>query len=428
LPDHTYHDQDNGKPVYRIAAGYQSSEPYIRKRSGPVENKVRKSFENLLAYCEKEKFMGYDPYDGLNSRLFKSIPYLSKNRLARLIWIQAFKRLPVNLRPLTGVKKGYNPKALGLFLSGYCNLFSQEPEEKYLEKIEYFSDKLGSLSAKGWSGYCWGYNFDWQARAFFQPENTPTVVATTFVACALLDAYEITKEDRLIKMARSACDFILKDLNRTYDENGDFAFSYSPLDNSVVFNASLLGSRLLARVFSYTHEPELSEAAGKSVRFCCGYQHKDGSWSYGKQSFHQWIDNFHTGYNLECLYDFMKFTGTNTWSDNFEAGMKYYLVTFFTSDGVPKYYNNSVYPIDIHSSAQLLVTLAKTGRMNEHKELAARVLDWTLDNMQSKDGYFYYQINKHFSSRIPYMRWAQAWMFYAMTFMSPLRGQVKRKK
>jgi hypothetical protein len=129
------------------------------------------------------------------------------------------------------------------------------------------------------------------------------------LASALLDAYEITGEDQLLKMARSACDFILKDLNRTYDVNGNFAFSYSPLDKTVVFNASLLGSRLLSRVYSFTHEKELLDRLQKSVVFCCDYQKNNGSWSYGTLDFHQWIDNFHTGYNLECIADFMKYSG-----------------------------------------------------------------------------------------------------------------------
>lgn len=75
----------------------------------------------------------------------------------------------------------------------------------------------------------------------------------------------LTGDERLLTNARSTCNFILKDLNRTYDEIGNFAFSYSPLDKSVVFNASLLGSLLLARVYSFTEEKELIEEAKKSV-------------------------------------------------------------------------------------------------------------------------------------------------------------------
>ncbi len=376
---------------------------------------VLKSFERLEEYCKNENFKGWDPFDGLNSKLFQTIPLLSKNRFAKLIWIQSFKRSPINLRKITGVEKDYNSKAIGLFLSGYCNLYIKEPRIEYFEKINFFSNKLLELQNTEWNGSCWGYNFDWQARAFFQPKNTPTVVASVFVASALLDAYEITKNETLLKTARSTCNFILKDLNRTYNNEGDFSFSYSPLDNSVVYNASLLGSRLLARVYSFTEEDELFAEAKKSITFCCNYQKENGSWGYGALPFHQWIDNFHTGYNLECISDYTKFTKDDSYLNYLNKGFDYYTNTFFTLEGIPKYYNNSVYPIDIHSSAQLIITIVKLSKFNEHKKLVDKVLKWTIENMQSERGYFYYQFNKYFSSKIPYMRWAQAWMFYALT-------------
>jgi hypothetical protein len=313
---------------------------------------ITKSFFKLKSYCEAESFKGYDPFDGLNSTFFNSIPFISKNRLARLIWIQTFKRSPLNLRSITGIKKEYNPKALALFLSGYCNLYKLSPENEYLEKINFLSEEILTLTNNEWSGSCWGYNFDWQARAFFQPKHTPTVVATTFIGSALLDAYEITINKKLLTTARSACDFILNDLNRTYDNNGNFAFSYSPLDRSIVFNASLLGSRLLARVYSYTKETVLIEASKKSVTYCCKFQKSDGSWSYGTHDFHHWIDNFHTGYNLECIADYIKYSGDNTNVEELKKGFNYYINTFFTSEGISKYYNNSIYPIDVHAPAK----------------------------------------------------------------------------
>ncbi len=378
-------------------------------------NQVLKSLATLEEWCEREEFKGWDPYDGLNSSLFRSIPLISKNRFTRLIWIQAFKRSPVNFRNISGVNKEYNPKGLGLFLSGYCNLYTMEPKAVYLEKIIFFSKKLLELQNTEFHGSCWGYNFDWQARAFFQPKNTPTVVASVFIANALLDAYEIAADKKLLNTAISTCDFILKDLNRTYDKNKNFCFSYSPLDKSVVFNASLLGSRLLARVFSYKNDSIYLTEAKKSVEFCCSQQQENGSWSYGSLPFHQWIDNFHTGYNLECIADYMKYSEDNSYKEHLNKGFDYYVQTFFTEKGIPKYYSNSVYPIDIHASAQLIITLAKLNKFQEQKKLMDKVLDWTVKNMQSDKGYFYYQINKYFSTKIPYMRWAQSWMFYALT-------------
>lgn len=376
---------------------------------------VRESFDKLKAYCEAEDFKGWDPYDGLNSRLFRAMPFVSRKRLPRLAWIQLFKRSPVNLRTITGVAKDYNPKGLGLFLAGYCNLYRAEPSEAYKNKITYLADKLIKLRTAGYSGSCWGYNFDWQARAFFQPRYTPTVVATTFIAYALMDAYEITGVQQYLDVALDSRHFILQDLNVTYDDDGDMAFSYSPEDHTQVFNASLLGSRLLARIYSYTGDAQLLDMAKKSVAFCCKHQRADGSWSYGTLPFHQWIDNFHTGYNLECIQEYRKYSGDPSFDRNLRVGLDYYLKTFFTEDGVCKYYSDKLYPIDIHNPAQLVITLSRLDVFKTHRSLIDKALEWSIRNMQDKKGYFYYQKNKRYQSRIPYVRWAQAWMFYSMT-------------
>ena len=73
------------------------------------------SLDKLRIYCEAEDFKGWDPYDGLNSTLIKFCPFRHSN-FFRLAWIQAFKKCPINLRPLFLVKKDYNPKGLALFL------------------------------------------------------------------------------------------------------------------------------------------------------------------------------------------------------------------------------------------------------------------------------------------------------------------------
>ena len=372
------------------------------------------SFKRLISYCEKENFKGWDPYDGLNSWVIQKT-ILGKSRFFRLAWIQLFKRNPINFRQVFGVRKDYNPKGLGLFLIGYCNLYTKENKKEYLEKIRFLSDKLLQLQTKGYSGACWGYNFDWQARAFFQPKYTPTVVATSFISEALLLAYDITKKEEYLKAAISSCDFILKDLNKSFDNEEDYTLSYSPLDSTQVFNAGLLGAKLLCLVYQFTNESTLIDEAKKIVSYVSKKQADDGSWVYGTLPFHQWIDNFHTGYNLECIFIYQKITGDKTFQVNIDKGLTYYLNTFFTEEGISKYYNNSTYPIDIHAPAQLVVTLAKLDKLKENKELVDKVLNWTIKNMQSSQGYFYYQKKKHITSKIPYIRWAQSWMFYAFS-------------
>jgi len=385
---------------------------------------LEKSFLKLKTYCESENFKGWDPYDGLNSKLFQATP-LKKSALARLILIQTFKRSPINLRPLFRISKQYNAKGIALFLTGYCNLYKVAQEgnkvfgtsEQLIIIINKLATLLMSLQSKGYSGACWGYNFDWQARKLFLfPKDTPTVVATSFAVTALLEAYKITKKEKYKKIAISAGEFVLNDLHRTKKEKG-FLFSYSPLEgNDTVYNASLLGSKTLALCYHYTGKEEYKITAKASVKACVNAQNKDGSWIYGELPIQNWIDSFHSGYNLEALAYYQKYTGDDSFQKEIDRGLEFYLNNFFLNDGTPKYYHNKIYPIDIHCPGQLPVTLSVLGKVKSQKELIDKVTLWTIKNMQDSKGYFYYQLKKGISSKIPYMRWSQAFMFYALSY------------
>ena len=383
------------------------------------------SLKKLEEYCETQDFAGWDPYDGLNSKIFQATPFKHWD-IARLAWIQAFKRCPVNLRKILMVPKEHNAKGIALFLTGYCNLYHHQQhtgitdfgtKDEILEKINYLAELLISMQSKGYSGACWGYNFDWQARRIlFFPKNTPTVVATAFAVSSLLSAYEITAKGKYKSVAISAADFVINDLNRTEKAKG-FLFSYSPLKgNNTVYNASLLGSKLLSQVYKYSKDTKHKDLAKASIEACLHAQNEDGSWVYGELPVQNWIDSFHTGYNLEALSFYMKNTGDNSVANNIEKGFEFYIKNFFMEDGTPKYYHNKVYPVDIHCPAQLITTLSTLGKFEENRTLANKVLKWSLDNMQDKKGYFYYQLKKGISSKIPYMRWSNAFMFYAMSF------------
>lgn len=395
-------------------------------------------FLRLKRYCEAEGFRGWDPYDGLNSRVFQAIPLLKRSALCRLVVIQGFKRCPVNLRRLALVPKEYNAKGIGLFLQGYCNLLRAVRETPALEKdlgtqaeltarIEELADLLIRLRSKGdYHGACWGYNFDWQARRLFLfPKFTPTVVATNFCATALMEAYEATGCKNYLDTALSAAEFVMHDLHRA-PLNGGFLFSYSPLQgNDTVFNASLLGSRLLSFCYHYTRDERYKEAARMSVAACCSAQNADDSWVYGMLPVQSWIDSFHTGYNLDGLIAYEEMTGDTAFHDHIERGFRFYIENFFEPDGCPKYYHNQTYPIDIHCPGQLFVTLCRLHRFGEHRALAEKVLGWTIRHMQDKQGYFYYQLKKGISSKIPYMRWSNAFMFNALSYYILGNGRQK---
>ena len=391
------------------------------------------SFIRLKSYCETEDYKGWDPYDGLKSKVANTLLPLKHSAILRLCIIQGFKRCPVNLRRIAMVPKEHNAKGIGLFLQGYCNLYKVIEKkgvafkelgttDEVLRKIRYLADLLLQMRSDKmfpgkFHGACWGYNFDWQARRLFLfPAHTPTVVATNFCATALMEAYEITGDKNYLNVALSAAKFIIEDLHRSEYKDG-FLFSYSKLPgNDTVFNASILGSRLLSYCYKYTGNETYKQLARKSIVACCAGQEEDGSWRYGMLPVQKWRDSFHTGYNLDGLIAYQENTGDNSFDENIAKGFDYYINHFFLDDGTPKYYDNQTYPIDIHCPGQLFVTLSRLHKFGAFRQTAAKVLQWTIDNMQDPNGYFYYQLKPGMSSKIPYMRWSNAFMFSALSY------------
>lgn len=378
-------------------------------------NVTKYSFDNLKNYCESQNFKGWDPYDGLNSP-FSEIFLLKNFKFFRLVWIQFFKKCPINFRSLFLIRKEYNPKGIALFLTGYCNLYKSKQNPDYLKKIHYLADILISLKSNNFSGACWGYNFPWQSRVGYLPKGAPTVVVTSFAAYALMDAYECTRHQKYLDIAMSSSLFVMNDLIKSETSEG-LIFSYSPIQKGNVYNASLLGSKLLSRVYKYSKNGRLMEDARASINACVAAQRDDGAWPYGELPFQNWVDSFHTGFNLECISEYQKFSGDLSFNKSLEMGLAYYLNNFFLNDGMPKYYDNIVFPIDIHSPAQLIVTLYRMNKILNCQDLLSKVIEWSTTKMQDDDkGYFYYQLRQKWTCKIPYIRWSQAWMFYALSF------------
>ncbi len=250
----------------------------------------------LLAYCQANDWAGYDPYDAVNSRLFAALPFLN-SKIPRLVLTQTLRRSPINLRRLLLVPKAQNPKAIALFLSAFLKL-SRIGVAKTGDLVDPMIERLIARRSQGVPYWCWGYSFPWQTRTIVVPTGAPNLVCTSFVGNALLDAYEQCQELRCLNMAASAAEYILDEL---YWSNGNSiaGFSYPlPHLRNQVHNANLLGAALLCRVHKHTGEQKFLGPALRVARYSAAKQHADGSWAYGEAPSQQWIDNFHTGYNL----------------------------------------------------------------------------------------------------------------------------------
>jgi len=178
----------------------------------------------------------------------------------------------------------------------------------------------------------------------------------------------------------------------------------------------MLGAAFLARVYTWTNEYRLLVKAGKAMHYSVTRQNENGSWFYGESPDQKWIDNFHTGYNLRALRNFSTYLNSNLYMTALHKGFQYYFNHFFTSDSkLPKYFHNKLFPIDIHSLSHSILTLAEFSNFHvDAFSYATSIVQWSLANMQSAEGFFYYQKRRFFKNKLAYMRWAQAWMLYAL--------------
>ncbi|CAM2735340.1 aspartate-semialdehyde dehydrogenase [Pseudoalteromonas distincta] len=372
----------------------------------------------ILDRAKKNNYAGQDPFDGLNSRFFNWFPGFKKG-IFGLAWIQLHKRLAINLRPLFGIPKKRNPKGIGLFILGLLEDYKATNEQVYLDEAIQLADWLLTQQSDRelWQHSCWGYHFDWNARAFFVPKGKPNVITTIYVAQALYALSEITGETKYSEPALDSAHFIVKTL---YTElEGRQFFGYIPGETAFVHNANLWGAAWVAKVAALTDNQEYKKLALNAARQTVSEQGTDGSWVYGARHHHQFIDGFHTGYNLEALTLLSDALVTDEFKTAIDLGLQYYKAHLFEENGTAKYYNNNRYPLDMHCVSQAIFTLLKVGKTTDDFMMAEKIINRSIETLYLPTHQrFIYQKNKHFTNKVDYVRWTQAWVYYSFAFFN----------
>lgn len=388
------------------------------RSQGGNANKVQQSLALLERWISKNGWAGYDRYD---VRHTKPILALLKLGYVGRGFCLILDRFPKLSRRLLKVRPQINAKAMGLFAEGYLTLYQKKGRQDYQQKAEECLNWLLVNSNQDFGGLGWGYPFDWQSRVFI-PRGTPSSVVSSIVARAFLKKYAMNSNDEQTKHTLLGIgEFLSKGLN--FDDRGeDGCFSYTPVDRFHVHNANLFTVSTLYKLYHlFGEESEIDiERTRKALAYTLNAQNEDGSWYYwgkpDKVSAKQ-IDVYHTGFVLRCLEEIYSITGEDLLLHKIEKGLSFHTEHLFSAGGRPRCSPFQDYPVDIHSCAEGILSFKALARFDSsNTEMAMKVADWTIENMQDKEGWFYYRLRKNGSKvRIPYIRWGQAWMFNALT-------------
>jgi hypothetical protein len=374
---------------------------------------LTQALEALRRWIETRQFAGYEPFDLLNS------PYLSgswaRNSLPAILFIQAGKRFAgLRLRHALKIRPSRNPKGLGLCLSAYCDLARAGYDVS--AEAEWLKNELIRLRSKNEGEYCWGYDWDYVSlRGSQVPAFAPNCIASYFCGTAMMEMHKVFADTEALEIAESVARFLASRLNRSFESADELCFSYTPGDRTQIYNSSALAAVFLARIGSLREDREYLSLAHKAMVFLQRGQLESGGWYYGRLRRQRWIDGFHTSYNVCALLDYERISGDRTFNDTMLRGHRYYQTTFFTGEGAPKYFHHRTFPIDIHACAQAILHFIAFSSIDPHGlELASKTFHWTMRNMAAPNGAFYYQRHRHWTNRVLYMRWGQAWMLRSL--------------
>lgn len=376
---------------------------------------LEKSIQKVEKWVGDHNYKGYDPFDGLSSYLK---PLTFGNLLLDRLLMQLIRQSPVNLRPLFGIKPLDSTIGRGYMAGGYLTMMKLTGYKKYEDKALLCLRWLEENKSPGYADYSWGKHFDYASRGGRYSKLEPITVWTSLIGQTFLDAYEILEDKKYLEIAISICNWIMN-LPRTQINSGTcINYTASGLGDCTIHNQNMLAAAMLARTTRYIGNNEYIKLAKQAMEFSCLRQRPNGAWYYGEAHNMHWIDNFHTGYNLNALKCYIDNTNDKSFDENLRHGLNFYKCNFFEKTGKPKYYHNRTYPIDSQCASQAIETLANFSEYDEScLELAQKVAKWTIENMQDKEGYFYYRQYPMIKAKTPMIHWAQATTYKALSLL-----------
>ncbi|MFC1692057.1 hypothetical protein ACFL1R_00965 [Candidatus Latescibacterota bacterium] len=378
----------------------------------------------VLKSAREKDYTGYSKFDALNSPFLRTLSF--NNKWLRLIYTQAVKKSPVNIRPYLGIAKSRNPKGIALFARAYLSLYEKTGDRILLDEAETLLKWLLDNPSPNRRNLSWGYNFIWQNLIFLQDRFEPNVVVTVFAGEALIHAYRITKKKEYLESAISIARFILNDVPVLYQGENERAIAYVLRKvDAIVLNINVLAGAFLIKLWKETDDEEFQTAAKELIAYTVNRRTDYNAWYYthpnsretGRKSYIT-HDNYHTGGILDGILEYCEETGDDSLMDVYWKGLAFYQEQLFEQDGAPRWMYNKRYPYDIHGAAQGIITFAKVFR-HSHKRVyydqSAKIDEWVHTTLyRNETGDYAYRRGRLITWNYSLMRWCNAWMARAL--------------
>ena len=384
--------------------------------------KLEKAIDKFLKWLLEFGFYSYDQFDywGTNLGVIGKKIFL-KNKIIALpivLPLQIFESFLPGARKLFAKKQRF---AIGdaHFALGFMNLYRAYDDKKYLELADTLLNELLKYSTKTENGIGWGYPYVWPTQYRIFQKGEPVITVTPYVFDAFSNMYEITKDEKFKSIIEEITRYVALDINEEAISSEISSSSYGPFDESKVINAVCYRAATLLKAYVIIGDVGLKEKAKKNINFVLSEQRNDGSWLYASDS--KFIDNFHTCFVLNKLTESYLILKNDEVLESIKKGYKFYRENFVRSDHTLIHFYKSRFPkfrkIEMYDYAEsILLGILLNDIVEGALDFSEYLANFMIENFQLSEGYFITRIsNLGKKNKIPYLRWPQAQLFYALT-------------
>jgi rhamnogalacturonyl hydrolase YesR len=253
---------------------------------------------------------------------------------------------------------------------------------------------------------------------------------------ALLDYYfRISPDKDVCLMFNSIIDYLMKYHLCNYNGNYWLKYYADSNDDQITFNASILGAVFLRKIAVIANrENEVADFCKQALDTVISYQKSDGRWNYHislNTGFEKPQIDFHQGFILDALLDYMELTGFNEpYLSSYIKGLEYYYNKQFCPNGQSLYRVPNKWPADIQNQAQGIITFARAAKAiqdEKYSNFAMTIAEWTINNMQDESGHFYFLKYPFLTNKIRYVRWSDAPIAYALSVLLTCQPEIQKK-
>ena len=317
------------------------------------------------------------------------------------------------------VKRRRFPISVAHFGLGFVNLWHATRDERYLQRALSLEAEVLALACPATSGLAWGMKHEWMTIHGLVPADTPCNTQTAYPYRFFAELKEITGEGRFDQYLRRIADHVSRDFPET--RNGDcLSASYSTIDNRRVVNSNSYRAYMLLDAAKRFDDAVCRDKGEATTRYVLSMQNADGSWPYSEDQ--PFVDGYHTCFVLKNLEASRRLVSDSVLRSHISAaidrGYRYFFARLFDGKGYPIPFSVvprlTLYAYDGYDLAETIGLLAEFGR---EQERLPHLLDFAENRFLTRSGWFVFRIYKGIPAikGIPYIRYANSAMFFALT-------------